>query len=399
VKILVKIDTKFLDGTRFLLALSVAIGHFYNMIGGKKYFGIPVIGGIGANAVDGFIVITGFLMMYHYLLRANKEPLTERVTFYRFWVRRFFRLYPVYLIAIIAAFFLQRHNSIYHINILKSFTGDSLNAWGEQLEPLGMPTISDLFTHITFTHGLIPQFTSSILGPAWSLSLEVQYYFLFPFIVFIFFFTNNSVGYKKVFYIGFFVTIFLSIVVHYFSSFGQPSTIIHKLPLFLLGMVIAAFALKKIELKHLLISILFIFPYELVINVSQNIVTNLIILFILFFLFLDNFQGKMNKNLYRGSMWIRNMLSSKVAEFGANISYSFYLIHIILMPFIINWVLSNFSLSKTELIILSFSIFIVINLLLSHFLYKAVEKPFINVGKKIKFVSSQKKSRLQKKAV
>jgi peptidoglycan/LPS O-acetylase OafA/YrhL len=67
-------NTKFLDGTRFLFALWVILGHFFFYIGGSDLIQIPLLGPLILSpgvAVDGFMVVTSFLMMYHYILRST----------------------------------------------------------------------------------------------------------------------------------------------------------------------------------------------------------------------------------------------------------------------------------------------------------------------------------------
>ena len=51
-------------------------------------------------AVDLFMMISGFLMAANASVRRDREPLNQRRSWVRFWVRRFFRIAPAYYVAL-----------------------------------------------------------------------------------------------------------------------------------------------------------------------------------------------------------------------------------------------------------------------------------------------------------
>ena len=89
----------FLDGLRGLAALWVIASHsLYLGSADFKYFNR------GDIAVDLFMIMSGFLMAYHYYAREDKEPWGEPKTWFKFYVRRFFRIAPLYYVLLFVFF-------------------------------------------------------------------------------------------------------------------------------------------------------------------------------------------------------------------------------------------------------------------------------------------------------
>jgi peptidoglycan/LPS O-acetylase OafA/YrhL len=110
----------------------------------------------GGWAVDGFIILSGFVIAK--LIVEGKESYLPYIT------RRFFRLYPVFIVCLLPSIFL--------LNPL------SFNLWFWKA----------FLSHLLLIHGAIPEAfihnsALAILPPAWSLSLEWQYYLIAPFFV------------------------------------------------------------------------------------------------------------------------------------------------------------------------------------------------------------------------
>ena len=95
-----------LDGLRGFAALWVLVSHAQILSGMR---GIPVLSW-GELAVDLFMLLSGFLMAHHYVLRQEKEPWDAKATFYTFWLRRFFRIAPLYYFLLFFALLLVQRN-------------------------------------------------------------------------------------------------------------------------------------------------------------------------------------------------------------------------------------------------------------------------------------------------
>ena len=174
-----------LDGLRGLLALWVAISHIVcwsgfsdpppSMLNTFRNFWIRF--SYAGGAVDTFIILSGFVITY--LLHTRPQ------SYRQFLTGRFFRIYPVFFICLLLGFgaafltpFILNH-ATWQANIY--FTLYQIPA---SAATLAHP-FSYLATHLTLLYGVIPEkilpFTGvALLAPAWSISLEWQYYMVAP---------------------------------------------------------------------------------------------------------------------------------------------------------------------------------------------------------------------------
>lgn len=377
-----KHDTKFLDGIRLCLALWVALGHFYKYIGGASFAQLPFFLRPfmdATPAVDGFMVITGFLMMYHYTMREDKEIPTAAATVNKFYLRRFFRLFPLYSLAILASYLLFSVNTGFLYDSYQYFSGHA-PSFDTTYDPNKYPDFWDVFLHLTFLHGFVPGRNVSLLGPAWSLSLEMQFYIIFPFL-FLFFTRNPKLRVP--------LTIIASVLFYIAADklfgnwakpgklvdFGAPSLIIHKFLYFIVGMLLSQVLLKRLSPYYLLfilvLSVRFIPPISFAVT-----------LLITVYMFTHELKERVPAWLYNAIEQSKKLFSGKVGKFGADISYSLYLLHMLLLPAILHYTIA-LGLGKGTTVIIALIIFVAINFTLGYVLYRTLEKPFILMGKRL----------------
>jgi peptidoglycan/LPS O-acetylase OafA/YrhL len=154
----------YLDGLRGFAACWVMIGHSL-MATKSDLFLLSQ----PHYAVDLFMLISGFLMYYHAINRADREPLNDPRSWVIFWTRRLFRIAPVYYVMLAIAFVAEPHLAIWMQDYQhKNEFFD--RSW------------QNILAHYTFVFGVIPRFHHETALPDWSIWLEMQFYAVFPFI-------------------------------------------------------------------------------------------------------------------------------------------------------------------------------------------------------------------------
>lgn len=164
-----------LDGLRGIAALWVLIGHAHLLSG----WHVPIIGDPDLG-VDLFVMLSGFLMVFHYQLRKDREPWENWLTWRLFWTRRFFRIAPLYYVMLAIA--LALGPILYDARIaIDTFNGVRLQAESRYLDD----SIVNYLSHLSFLFGLIPQYAYRTPLPDWSIGLEMQFYAALPFLMII----------------------------------------------------------------------------------------------------------------------------------------------------------------------------------------------------------------------
>jgi peptidoglycan/LPS O-acetylase OafA/YrhL len=156
------------DSLRALALLAVFAFHTWEF---ADYPEIPVVTFfVGQNVrPDFFVVLTGFVL---YLPFARDESRLDRFRTRPYFVRRLRRIVPPYWAALAYAILLPQV-----LVILARVAGQpaSWQPW---------PSLGDLLAHLTFTQMFFEEYWSSINGSLWTMSLEMQLYVLFPFLIF-----------------------------------------------------------------------------------------------------------------------------------------------------------------------------------------------------------------------
>ena len=142
-----------LDGFRAISIALVILSHAgLHFVNGEGSFGGRLLHWMGAIGVSTFFVISGFLITY---LLLKEEDARGKISLQRFYLRRMFRILPpFYVMALL-------------ILVARQF-GLVEVSWGA------------LLSAVTFTWNYSPYASGWTLAHTWSLSLEEQFYLLWP---------------------------------------------------------------------------------------------------------------------------------------------------------------------------------------------------------------------------
>ncbi|MCU4542684.1 acyltransferase [Acinetobacter bereziniae] len=341
-----------LTSLRIFFALFVFLSHLSFLKNDEQYAKLFYsIFNEGFLGVSFFFILSGFILAYNY----KEKFLLGKISKKTFYVSRLARIYPIHfftmLVALILGLISSSDNVKYileHIFLIQSFFSDQ-----------------DIYF--------------SLNSPSWSISDEMFFYLLFPFVIFL----NKS--YKILLFIFF---IFLIFILNYKLSDNLKHYWLYISPIirfsdFLLGILLFDIfeRVKKIYAKKESPLIFELFA---------------IFLFIVFFIFHDKIDlgyrysvyywipmsliiliFSLSKVLYSQNS-VSNILSNKYLVWLGEISFCFYLIHLLVIQ-VMNYIRVKLSLSIDLLL---FSIFIFIfTLIASAIAYKFIEKP---LNKKVK---------------
>jgi peptidoglycan/LPS O-acetylase OafA/YrhL len=167
-----------LDGLRAFLSWWVVLDHIL-LSSGFRYETLPHFIRIlakGEYAVDVFIILSGFVITK--LLEEKREHYGV------FIVRRFFRLFPVFALTLLIAILVR---PVLGWILAAGWPADPVtlrNSWAN-FESENRHFWMHLLTHLPMLHGVIPNdilpnSAAAFVAPAWSISLEWQYYLCAP---------------------------------------------------------------------------------------------------------------------------------------------------------------------------------------------------------------------------
>jgi peptidoglycan/LPS O-acetylase OafA/YrhL len=185
----------------------------------------------GGLAVDLFMMLSGFLMTYHYMQRSAAEPWSAPGTWGAFWIRRFFRIAPLFYILLILSF----------------AVGTEVGEWRQQIATIWPSTATvtaryddhspiNALLHLTFLFGLLPDYSFRSPLPDWSIGLEMQFYAAFPLIM---------LAWRRLGGIGVAALLLLVgaalqlLAPAYFAAYPLPANLAVKMGVFLTGMLLA----------------------------------------------------------------------------------------------------------------------------------------------------------------
>jgi len=369
----------FLDGIRGGAALWVLVAHCA-IWGG--WFGITVPP--PKFAVDIFMVVSGFLMVYQYRSREKLEPLDSWHTAKRFWLRRFFRIAPIYYV-FLAFLYVFWQPYIHGWTVLQTMAPER---WAvvPQYNPANYNVDwENTLIHATFLFGLLPKFASSNMSADWSIGLEMQFYAAFPLL----FFALRRLSWISM-AIG---ALVLSVACnHVFAHlpgpvpgarglFSEPSFLLMKLPVFLTGMLAGEVFCQtgRTSRQRALMTVC---AFALAAHYSVYVATAVAVMFWLAWCHEPAPDSEGNAIRH----WVNRLLSNRLAVFMADTSYCVYLCHGSFISLLGGYLFQQarfLSLSPLERIVIFTAIVCAGAYLLAWILHHLIEKPCIELGRRL----------------
>jgi peptidoglycan/LPS O-acetylase OafA/YrhL len=150
-----------LNGLRFLAAATVVLMHIHNNMGISGLAQLPAwpILFKGLYAVSFFFVLSGFLITW---LLLQEQQRSQTISIKKFYLRRMFRIWPLYFIVIAAGlFFYWRLAPALHL----AFESDYPHGLGVLLYTLFLANLMNSLYHV-----------GGILHVTWSIAVEEQFY-------------------------------------------------------------------------------------------------------------------------------------------------------------------------------------------------------------------------------
>ena len=346
---------------RAIMALWVFAWHAAVMAG----FFTRLIPG-GGTAVSVFMLLSGLLMTRNFAAREDKEPLKAWSTIRMFWIRRFFRIAPLYFPVLAISLYLSSRYQ-YDIENLNSvfpppWSGSIIDPSQHDL------TWQNITAHFTFLHGLFPQYAENNIVPDWSLSLEMQFYFVLPFLLLL------ARRY------GFTIIAIASTVIVFASSkyflhvWPQPSLLPFRMNCFLAGILLGTYHEKR-DIETLVLFLAISFYGQQTLFSAFALIT-----------FLTMYPPKIGL-LGSIGVTIRKALSTPTMRFFGDISYSIYILHMMVL-YPVFWLLTRdhgaylgFNPALRFAILLSSTAVVLIPI--SYAAYRMIEVPGISLGRRL----------------
>lgn len=314
-----------LDGLRGIASLWVVIGHAMKLSGwGFKPFDAPDL------AVDLFIVLSGFLMAFHYIRRERREPWTYKSTWAFFWLRRFFRIAPLYYLALVAALALGPH-----LGEIRHFIATAIPGTGTDPTRYFDQSPTNVLLHVSFLFGFLPDYGYRTPIPDWSIGLEMQFYLAFPFLML--FWRRAGAVTAALVVAGACLLLRLGLP-QVIDAYPMPTLLPTKLPLFLAGMLAAASLFAKggrfgmLALAAAVVAMVPSWRMDGALDCAARVC------FVAVLILLPATERLAGQPLLFRTVSLGNaILRLKAFRFLGDVSYGVYLIHLLIMIPVVGW--------------------------------------------------------------
>lgn len=359
-----------IEGLRAWLAWAVVFSHIGQCVG------VDMLGGhwvwfarAGETAVLVFIAISGFVIAG--LVLDKQEPWP------RYILRRAFRIFPAYWIAFMAALLALP----FAIAAIAStpWANDPAYGWDNLMhgwaDTMLRHTGAQLALHLTLLQGLVPDSVwpmtgTAVLGPAWSLTLEWQFYLVAPALVWL-------MAQRRWRFVTVLAAVLLALAFHEgaFGQFNLPSFLPGAAFIFIIGI---GCRVGYTEMKRVAIA-----PEVVLLCLLAGLLyadAFWLALWLAVYAFLLNEERWSDSPIGRV---LHAMLQSKPAQYLGARSYSVYLIHLPVLQLSTWAIVTHVTVTQSQLTLLLVLVVTPLVLIASDVLYRLVERPMIALGARL----------------
>lgn len=348
----------YIDAIRGLAILMVVMHHTAQQGVVKIPHVFAVLFSLGSRGVQLFFIASAFTLFRSYKNRSLVETNTKR----NFFIRRYFRIAPVYYLAILYYIFHESLGARYWLGT----------------QPI--ITLYNKITNVLFLHGFSPYWTNTLVPGGWSIAVEMMFYVIVPFL----FFRIKTINHAFVFlnFALIFKLLFQEVLCYFQlipSNFIWTEYLFYyfpcQLPIFALGFIMYFLIQDSKSIKFVsnkVIGFLIILLPLQIGSALDFLYLNHIIFGIIFVVF-----GVL---LSKGKF---SFLTIYPIRYIGKISYSMYVFHFIVISWLAKYQLVDFFDNFLINYIARFSLILVISILVSSITYNIIEIPFQNIGKKI----------------
>lgn len=354
-----------LEGLRAYMAWWIVVMHLLGFTGSEHLLPEFISNFImnGGIRVSVFMIISGFVIAHLLITRPEPYPVYLR--------RRAYRIFPIYLLCIaiaipLASAQLALHSTPWVMQAARWQTG-----FDEQFDNFW----THLTLHTVLLHGVLPDtilpFGSwTILGPAWSLSLEWQFYLLAPLILLC---IRKSI-FSCIITVFLFVGIVALLKTGVAGTWQFPSMVFLVMPFFLIGIF-----------SRILFAKICSFPVWWTIGLGIALAyvlrdIRIILCIWTFFMVAMRFESIENGGIFVRA--IQGVATNRLVRAMGKVSFSTYLIHILVMAFVFQILVSILGESTQNIARVAALTTILMLPGISMLLYNFVEKPFVRLGAK-----------------
>ncbi|ASU36714.1 acyltransferase family protein [Mucilaginibacter xinganensis] len=348
---------QFIDNLRALAILLVIFHHVGEAFPDADY--LRIISKWGKLGVQLFFVMSAFTLCY----TGSKLPLNRKAAV-AFYIKRLFRIAPMYYLAIIGYYYVAKITS----NI----------AGAKSLGDIVSYTKWNVLSNVLFLHGLYPPGNNSIVPGGWSIGCEMLFYLLFPFLMHL---TRISKGYLLAIQAVFCFVLYaflLAAKLNGHQGVGGESSFAYyflgnQMPTFLLGIALFFFWRSNKFYNVLLFA-----------SVAGVIA---IALFIYFgssawvWVILPPVAGVLSCLLAK---LVSKIHINKIFTSIGQVSYSMYIFHFVFVWTAIELLRrSGLNWGANLSAIVTFCFVVVSSFLFSKITYKLIEVPFVKIGRNL----------------